>query len=82
MNQLVIESRGPAADRKDARTVGRALRADRASTDLVHEHRRPTHDSGLWLADALAGAAATALTGRTEYRDQLAEVLERIVIDV
>jgi hypothetical protein len=76
-NQLVIESRGRAGDHRDRRTVEHARRARKASQVLVYEHRRPAHEPGLWLADALAGAAATGLRGRTECRDRLGKALRR-----
>lgn len=74
--QLVIESRGAAADRKDRGTILRAIKAGLASAGLVYEHRKPT-DSALWLPDAVAGAAASALAGETKYRDRLGGVLTR-----
>lgn len=79
--QLVIESRGVAADRKDRRTILGAIKSEVAPSDLVYEHRRGPTDSGLWLADALAGATATALMGVTQYRDRLGRTLERNSID-
>jgi hypothetical protein len=76
VRQLVIESRGAAADRKDRSTILRAIKAGKADPDLVYEHRKP-FDAALWLPDAVAGAAATALTGQTKYRDRLGSALER-----
>lgn len=77
VGQLIVESRGEAADRKDRRTILRAIKSGLAATDLVYENRKGPLDSALWLPDALAGAAATALTGQTRYRDRLSGALER-----
>jgi hypothetical protein len=76
VTQLVIESRGAAADRKDRQTVLGAIKSGACSADLVYEHRRPVHDPGLWLADALAGATAMALAGQPRYRDRLGRTSE------
>lgn len=82
VEQLVIEARGRAADRKDARAIGHAQRASAASTRLVYEHRQPNRDSSLWLPDALAGAVASAIAGHPSYRDRLGQAVTRKVISI
>jgi hypothetical protein len=80
VEQLVLESRGAAADRRDDRTIGHAIRCGRASRNLVHEHRRPSVESALWLADAVASATGHAFEGRTAYRDRLGDNLHRCLV--
>jgi hypothetical protein len=80
VDHLVIESRGPAADRKDRRAIVLAVKSGIGSERLVYEHRRAVDDCGLWLADALAGASSAALTGQSRYCDRLGPSIERSTI--
>jgi hypothetical protein len=47
--RLVLESRGPADDRKDARTIHAALAPAPSKSGLVYEHLRPYEDPLLWF---------------------------------
>jgi hypothetical protein len=68
---LVIESRQERNDKKDRRTILRALQAQGASPNLHYRFERPKAEPLLWLPDAVAGATATQLTEGGAYLDAL-----------
>lgn len=72
VSHLVIESREPRNDKKDAATIEQARRAGKASPSLTYAFERPIIEPLLWLADAACGAISAHLAeGDSHYVDQL-----------
>jgi hypothetical protein len=78
VTEVVFESRDHRNDRKDAKTIGHALRAGRAPADLRYRFLRPTGEPLLWIADAIAGAAAADLVDERRYLRSLPETMVRL----
>lgn len=73
VGEVVIESRQEHNDQRDRATISRAQRARQASPSLRYGFARPVTDPVLWLADALAGAAAASLADDAPYLDVLGD---------
>ncbi|MGH9131474.1 MAG: hypothetical protein ACRDWV_07335 [Acidimicrobiales bacterium] len=82
VDHLVIGSREAQNDDRDRRTIVQAKRANRASTELRYEFRRPHDEAALWLPDAaIAGAVAhERATGDASYLDLLGDVQVSVVV--
>ena len=63
VTEVVFESRESHNDRKDARTIGHAQRAQRGPDGLSYSFLRPLDEPLLWIADALAGASSSHIAG-------------------
>lgn len=72
---LVLESRGPRADRRD-RDMLDALRSRRIVSALRLSHQAAGSDPLLWVADMVCGAVAADLRGEPSHRDLLAASVE------
>lgn len=68
VDDIVLESRGPADDRRDIQMLN-ALRGQRyLSTALRLTHIVGRHEPMLWIPDAVCGAVTTARTGDPSHR--------------
>jgi hypothetical protein len=72
--QAILESRGPADDRRDRQLHDRLRRNREIGGGLKVSHVPGPADPGLWVADAVCGAVSSARTGATEYLEMLARV--------
>jgi hypothetical protein len=77
VDDLVIETRQPHADAADRRTIVAAQRARRASPTLDYRFDRALDEPVLWMADALAGAAAAQVAEGADYLDLLGGLVTR-----
>ncbi|MGN6238183.1 MAG: hypothetical protein ACTHNI_00445 [Cellulosimicrobium cellulans] len=77
---LVLESRGPADDRRD-RVMLDALRARQLSTSLRLDHTPGPGEPLLWIADAVCGAVTADRTGDPQWLDRLRRSTEVITIE-
>lgn len=78
--RLVLESRGPADDRRDNDMLG-ALRARKVSASLRLDHEPGPAEPLLWIPDAVCGAVTRARTGESRWLDRLRRTTEIITID-
>lgn len=77
---LVLESRGPADDKRD-RAMLDALRARQLSTSLRLDHMPGPAEPLLWIADAVCGAITADRTGEPRWLDRVRRTIEVIAID-
>jgi hypothetical protein len=63
VEQLTLESRGPADDAKDREMLQHLRRGKRLSRTLHLDHTPGPQDPALWAADALCGATVSHRTG-------------------
>ncbi len=77
--ELTLESRGQADDRKDRDMHNYLRRAHRLTTPLHLNHLPGPAEPALWAADALCGAVASARCGEPEHLKRLEA---RIAIEV
>ncbi|MBB5790585.1 hypothetical protein [Jiangella mangrovi] len=83
VEQVWLESRNAAADRRDIAAVDR-FRARRVIGHAIRiDHARPLDDPLLWLADIVAGALGAAEGGDPTFRELLVPMLteHRIRLD-
>ncbi|MHB8324618.1 MAG: hypothetical protein ACYDHB_09400 [Candidatus Dormibacteria bacterium] len=82
VGRLVIESREPHNDRRDARTILGAQQGRLAASSLEFQFARPREEPLLWPADAVAGAVASsrADTGPHPYLELLQDILREITV--
>lgn len=73
--RLVLESRGPADDRKDARTLHAALTPAPSKSGLVYEHLRPYEDPLLWIPDAVSWCYGAS----GDWRRRISGIVERVI---
>ncbi len=77
--ELTLESRGAADDRRDRQLLDRLRRNGRLGTGLVMSHAAGPADSVLWIADALCGAVTQERIGEPQY---LKEIESRVTLRV
>lgn len=82
VGHLVIESREPHNDRRDARTILGAQQGRLASSSLAFHFARPSDEPLLWPADAVAGAVASSRAGdgALPYLELLRDILREIAV--
>ncbi|MFG6278562.1 DUF3800 domain-containing protein [Microbacterium sp. 5K110] len=75
VDQVVMESRGQADDRRDMRMVSN-LRTRRVITGSIRvNHYRGIEEPLLWVPDAVCGAMNARLAGDSQWSDRLARQL-------
>lgn len=77
----ILESRGPADDRRDQELHERLRRTREIGGALKVSHVPGPADPGLWVADAVCGAVSSSRTGAPEYLEMLADRVTVITID-
>lgn len=71
-DQLVLESRGPADDKRD-RTMMDSLKSSRRLTSPLHMSHQPgPEDPMLWIPDVLCGAVVEERVGEPKYLERIA----------
>lgn len=75
VSRVWLETRNPAADRRDIEAVRAARARQIVQYGLLVDHARPSEEPLLWLADIVAGAVSAAEGGEPAYRDKLAPML-------
>ena len=81
VEHAILESRGPADDRRDRDLHDRLRRNREIDGGLKVSHVPGPADPGLWVADAVCGAVSSSRTGAPEYLEMLAEQVTLITID-
>ncbi len=66
-NELTLESRGAADDRRDRQLLDGLRRNGRLGSGLVMSHATGPADPVLWIADALCGAVTHERVGEPQY---------------
>ncbi|MDR2703467.1 MAG: hypothetical protein LBB58_03915, partial [Cellulomonadaceae bacterium] len=79
VSHLTLESRGPAADKRDNELLG-ALRRRGTGRNLKIDHIRGMDEPLLWVADALLGAVVAARTGQERWLQHIKRNTEIIEI--
>lgn len=77
---LVLESRGPADDRRDRELLD-TMRAKKRSGVLRISHEPGPAEPLLWIPDALCGAVSAARTGQTRWMERIQDRLQVAEID-
>jgi len=72
--RLVLESRGPSDDHRDARTLAAALAPAPSASGLVYEHLRPYEDPLLWIPDAVSWCYGAG----GDWRRRVSPLVERV----
>jgi hypothetical protein len=76
VSEVLIDTRGPHADRRDRRTLRQAQRTGAVPRHLRYDFRSPREEPLLWAADAIAGAVGDRLAkGDASYYELLRPVL-------
>jgi len=78
--ELVLESRGTRADKRD-RDLLDALRARKQATGLRLSHSPGPADPVLWIADAMCGAVVADRTGRPRWLTRLEDQVTVLHVD-
>lgn len=78
-DNLVLESRGPADDRRDRQLLDHLRRGRTLPAGLRLSHAPGPTDPVLWLADALCGAVTQERNGEPRY---LKAIASRVTVDV
>lgn len=68
---VVLESRGPADDRRDMDLVNALRGQQHLSSQLRMDHRIGRSEPMLWIPDAICGVITSARTGKTRHRESL-----------
>jgi len=79
---LIWESRGPADDRQDVKTLSYLRSCGHLSSTLRLEHRIGHRDPTLWAADALCGMVVSLRTGHQDGNDYLTELAKDIDVQI
>jgi hypothetical protein len=79
---LIWESRGPADDRQDVKTLNYLRSCGYLSSTLRLEHRIGHHDPTLWAADALCGMVVSSRVGHLDGNDYLAILTTSIDVQI
>lgn len=79
--QLTLESRGRADDRRDLKMVQYIRQRRHPGARLRLDHTPGPKDPMLWIADALCGAVVSARCGQPQHLKMLETVTEVRIID-
>lgn len=78
---LVLESRGPADDKRDRAMLEHLRRTKRIDSTLRLAHEPGPSDPMLWIPDVICGAVGQARAGETSYLDKIESKLAIKVLD-
>lgn len=81
VENLIMEARAPALNKRDVRTVIGARYALPTGTRFTIEHVKGAEEPLLWVVDVLAGAVRAGHEGNEIYQSILAERIYEIDVD-
>ncbi len=80
VHDVVLESRGPADDRRDIQMLNALRGQQRLTGPLRLTHAVGRHEPMLWVPDAVCGAVTSARTGTNIHQEMLAPRLTLLEI--